>query len=294
MKRNCIVLATILCTLMLAWRGNAQDSSPSKNQPPQDEGPRERLLSLDFGGGTAADYVAAVRKVAPDANIVVMADVSSISMPPVQLKNVDVRSALRVLNSIPQDQPGRHIEVNVATDHAVHTISARFLTTSSVDRDSTVMDISGLLEGQTKPADVLTAIETALQMLQGEYQPAQIKFHEATGLLIARGHPEQIGTIQRVVQQLNEKNARLRRRAEEADNAKADASKVTELAGQLEQSRRQMDDFARQGAEWKTKFDVMQAELERARNELQARERAIADLQRQVNELTMERNQKKP
>jgi chromosome segregation ATPase len=182
----------------------------------------------------------------------------------------------------------------VATDHTIHTINARILTINSADRDSTVMDISGLLEGQTKPADVLTAFETALEMLKGEYQPAQIRFHEATGLLIARGHPEQIGTIQRVVQQLNEKAARLHRRAEEADNAHADASKVTELAAQLDQSRRQMEDLARQGAEWKTKFDVMQAELERARNELQARERAIADLQRQVNELTMERNQKKP
>ena len=316
MKRNCIVLATILAALMLAWPGHAQDK-PQPTAPAEETSPNsapEKLLNLDFPGGSAADYVSAIRKTAADANIIVISDISSVPFPAVQLRNVDIQSALNVLNSIHQAQSGRAVEVRVGADmpptrnkpgsmeRPVFTVSAQFGGLADGARDSVVLDISDILSpvnnapasSQTAAADVLTAIETASQMLQGEFQPAQIKFHEATGLLIARGHPEQIGTIQRVVQQLQSKRERMRQRAREADAAKAEAQQLGELTRERDQMRNELENLARQSAEWKTKFDVMQSELEQARKALQDREHDILMLQRQVQDVARERDQKKP
>jgi hypothetical protein len=82
-------------------------------QPAADHADGPATLSLTFDGGTAMEFIAALRKATPDANIVVLGDMQRISMLPVQLTSVDVWSALRLLEQLPQAQGDLSVKVQV-------------------------------------------------------------------------------------------------------------------------------------------------------------------------------------
>jgi hypothetical protein len=67
-----------------------------------------------------------------------------------------------------------------------------------------VWTISELLGEEMKAQDVLTAIQTAVDLTSGQFWVAEIKFHEATGLIIAQGHVQQMHTIDQVIKRLRD------------------------------------------------------------------------------------------
>jgi len=207
--RNSLILSALLTLPTFA---QSDKPSPNDNRPVP---ARDQLVTMQFTGGTAAEFVEAVRQASSDANIVVLADLSQVSMPPVGLRNVDLGAALRVLQSLRSDSSDRHIAIHIleeqgtgqSDEQSVFTVSGDIQTRkrSAAPRDSLVLQMGDVLDEQVKAADMLTAIEAALAMLEPDFPAPQIKFHEATALLIARGQAEQMACIQLLVQQLRQR-----------------------------------------------------------------------------------------
>lgn len=230
MKHSRKYLAAIGIGLMFAIAAAAQDSKPAVANPPDNAETSEKLLTFEFKGGTADDYVSTVRKNAPDANIVVMGELSRINVPPIRLQSVSVWSALDVLQSTPADEQSglRGIDVQwkmsvpqtrgpvpsmrpVGGGGAPVYIVTAVTTNSGIvkaTRTMSVLEVNQMLESGIKAEDLLTAVEASLAMLKNEFEPADVRFHEQTGLLIVRGHPEQTNAVQSVVDQLSKRSKR--------------------------------------------------------------------------------------
>jgi len=240
------------------------------------------LLNLEFKGGTAAEYIESIRKTTDEVNLVVLTDLASVAVPAVTLKSVDPGTALSLLESLPETQGNRRVRIQVRKDQAtltgnaqegqwpVFTITAETSESRRSDaRDSLVLQVGDVLDEQVKAADMLTAIEAALSMLEPEFPAAQIKFHEATALLIARGHPEQMGCVQRVVQQLRERKAI----AEQAflpqlDRLKSIESNYLEAQKEISVFRNTMEFKDRQIRELTVSLDAQNEKVLQLSNEL--------------------------
>lgn len=272
MKKHMLIA---VCICGLAWTGIAasQDAESSKSQAPREQSTLEKPITLEFGGGTASQYVEAVRKASGDVNIVTMADLSDLSMPPVKLKSVAAYSALHLLEFIPREQPGRRVEVSVRPDGGIIAISSKVVLMDRQDaRESLVISVVDLLDAKIKSADLLTAIEAALDMLKGQYEAAQIRFHESTGLIIARGHSEQMAAIQRVVDELREQIARKRGPEEAGQRAEAAMKNLEEAKSQLDRMHEQLEVASRQAMESQTRAEMLERELAQAQQAAQERE----------------------
>jgi hypothetical protein len=70
--------------------------------------------------------------------------------------------------------------------------------------ESTVMSVADVLQGDITADDLLTAVNIAIEVVGRADEPADIKFHKETGLLIARGSIRQIVALRQVVVQLRE------------------------------------------------------------------------------------------
>jgi len=263
----------------------AQDDQPPPTNPgrratPAAPLPEPKPINLDFRGGTATEYINALRKATTDVNIVVMSDLSSIQVPPVTLKNVNPASAIDILRSIPQDQPGRHVEINFKEDRPkspeqlpVFTVSANIIANSvqgrRIGEQTTVASISDLLEGKLKAADLLTAVQTALEMLKNEAQPAQIRFHEETGLLIARGSDEQIAAITMVLRQIREKVERDRNRDQERQQQQNASTRAAQLEQELAKTKADLDAALRDVTEWRNRSMATEKQVDGLRDMLE-------------------------
>lgn len=231
-------------------------------------------LTLDFPGGNGAEYVAMLRKAAPDGNIVVLGDIDQIRIPAVRLHSVDLFSALKVLDSLPETQDGRNVDVKIQTIQQRSNQEPVFAVTAQVYRmpqqprptmpQTTVISMADLLGENLKPADALMAIDTALGLIRSEppVEPAQIKFHEQTGLLIARGTPEQVASIQEVIGQLRERAGTLETRLQRAtaerqaqERAHQDSNLVTAL-------RQTNDETTRALTQERTKAEILQKAMD--------------------------------
>ncbi len=272
----------------------------------REQAPAVATLDLEFLGGTALDYVNAIRKAEPSANIVVLGDLARFSMAAVKLKDVDVWSALRVLDQLPADQG--NIVAKVRLENVVdNPESPPVLAVTAEIKDrgpnpgmmqTTVISMADVLGDNLKPTDALAAIETALGLITEPSAPAQIKFHTETGLLIARGTPEQIESIRQVISQLRERAGTLEARAQNALAQRMSQEQMHMAADANSKARQQADMLTREVTEQRTKAELLQqtvedlrrqaavleTELRNAQAERDQLMRTIADLQSKVKE----------
>ena len=288
-----------------------EEAAPSNPRVEQQSAPdeTEELINVDFKGGSAADYVQAVRKAARNANIVVMNDISKVPMPETQLRNVTVWSAVQVLSSVPKEHRGQMIEMRVdrqthrpmtggrqigpqSPGEPVYVISARHGSdqlAAPTARDLSVMELSQIVGEATKADDVLSIVESALGMFKQEYDPADVRFHESTGVLIVRGHPEQVRAVEKVMIGLRERHARAIAESEPARKLEWAYSRIEELEMRLAQSEQLMRAEARDKIEWQTRGEVLGHELERTKAQLTDQ---IEMLQRELQKRSMESSSK--
>jgi hypothetical protein len=95
-------------------------------------------------------------------------------------------------------------------------------------------------------------------MLEDDSKPAKIQFHQETGLLIARGDPEQIECIRQVITQLREREVSLQMRAQSAAQTAAIRNAADRAAALTEEN----SGMARIIAEWRTKAGLLEGTLE--------------------------------
>jgi hypothetical protein len=224
----------------LVWCTNVSAQSPPPDQP------SEKVVSVAFGGGTLAEYVATLRGEVGTVNIVLSNDeVGSIRLPAINLESVTLDSAVGLLES--EVWPGdKHLWVHVEKLGAstgpkanpVYRISTHRQGGASVP-EVRVWSVAGLMTQGVAAEEVLTAVESSVELLAGEVPAAEVRFHDATGLVIARGHDEQLAAIDRVVDGL-------RRTVHERYEAKRDRGSeklVAELQDVLKQREMEVRDL---------------------------------------------------
>lgn len=226
-------------------RGDAERTSPFQSSG-------VAIISINFRGGTLAEYVAAVREAAgPDGtNVLFSQEAGSVSVPPVQLQSVSVRIALEVLEDVllPSDV-GRSLTVATHTDgeaapvysiqgaggHQPSLTITNVLSLNSICKpiwlNSTGSEI--FLSQDT----ALSAVETAVNLGSRGASAAEVRFHADSGLLMIVGTPDQVRTAELVLDQLRS-DVRERRQSAPAQMTQQQFQPLSISATKLAQAMR--------------------------------------------------------
>lgn len=225
--------------------GQPAPRGPSVTFPPGVQA--EPTLSVDFPGGTVADYVRAVQAAAADqigqaANVVLPAEAAQVKVPPITLRDVSVQTALEALTyTLAEGSPdrfdiepfGRSYPAAPAQAYAIRHFKASALQARALARGVPVLpsvavevfsirELSELADGEViisvdkstqvrglTPETILTSVEAALTLADIGGSPPELKFHQDSGLLIVRGSPQQLELVRGVLRELrNQVNQR--------------------------------------------------------------------------------------
>ncbi len=193
-------------------------------------------VNVDFPGGTMEAYVEALRaSSASPINVIFRNEAASLPVPKVKLRNVSVGTALEV--AVPQR--GAWVEMNddgSMTEYVrgIDMIDAHsptvpegyrpepafVINASQRVRDRggihgargakptriEIFSLGGAAEGPAQTRDLLHAVDLALDLDQSP-QKAEIKLHEDTMLLIARGTDAQIDAVNDVILRMQDNKA---------------------------------------------------------------------------------------
>jgi hypothetical protein len=181
------------------------------------------LVTLEFPGGSLAEYVEEVRRrLSAPANIVVSGPAEEVPMPPMALRAVHVQTALEIPTREGRTQigertyytalrtfPGRDGGTSVYAVVVQAQQPGRTAPPAASDaarageqmQHTEVFALRELLEARTKPETILSAVEAALG-LDRDGPEAALRFHEPSALLIVRGTSTQVAAVHRVMMEL--------------------------------------------------------------------------------------------
>lgn len=207
MNGNSIVIAFFLGGMTLGLPGALAQQSPTPAQGPPH--PTLPTMTLQFQGGSLSDYAKAIKEAAPAINIALLApEAKEIRVPPLKLDAVAYGPALELLQGDYRLEDGSEVHLKVGhlsgSPRDVTGASGLFkITTERTQKRKPpaqvrVWNISELIVPGNKAQDVLTAVETAVGLLE-EYEPAKIRYHAETNLILASGEEEQLRAIDRVI-----------------------------------------------------------------------------------------------
>jgi hypothetical protein len=218
-----------------------QDGSVEPGTPaPRSATDGTPVLNISFPGGSVAQFVDLLRKGAVDAgkqaNVLLKEGAGQVVLPPMNLSSVALSDALRVLHQYEYTDSSGPSRLELDSTRSGGGAPIFVLSTQSLVKGTTrefmvhVWNVSNLLKSEIKAEDILTAVEAALELAAEDGKQASIKFHEATGLIMARGDGGQISTIEQVVSELgqtamqHEQDLAMRRELERAAQAKTQAT----------------------------------------------------------------------
>jgi len=206
-------IRTVVLLATLAAPAASQEKPIAKPQAP------EQTISIEFRGGSLADYVAAVRAAGDSVNILLSPLASEVHLPSLVLKNVAVESALDAVTDIVRSDLGINVRRHRGnTGSPVYSVGVRQrprqpsqTTQGSSSRVVEVFSMSTLTDeladvpkgpGLTvKPETILSAIETGLGISQ-EKEKAVIRFHADSGLLFVQGSRAQQDIVRGVLSRM--------------------------------------------------------------------------------------------
>jgi len=172
------------------------------------------LISVDFPGGTITEYIDALAKAAGSVNVLISTEAADLSMPPVKLTKVSVSAAIDLVNGTRTDKNDRFVNLDVdhlrqyeANEQETFKINANRPNRgrpTEVKTLSRVWSIAHLIQdGVYNSKVVLEAVEMAIAVTKSTSK-VDIRFHEATGLLIASGSTSQLSAIENVLGELGQ------------------------------------------------------------------------------------------
>lgn len=259
-----IVAAVTACTLSL--------TAPAARAAP---GPDDRaVVDVDFPGGTIGEYVQRIHRQVPDANIIVQTEALELPMHPVRLRQVDIKLALGLLNQIRMQTDQGEVRVDYGVEHSdvgspVHQVVARVVSRGPrqhvSDNETTVLTVAEILDSGLTADDLLAALEVGLSLYGEQYEPLQIRFHEPTGIVVARGHSEQVSMLHELIASIGESAARRTEREQMEMRLMQAENRATGLAAELEQAAAQRDELRAERRELEVNVTMLREELARAR-----------------------------
>jgi hypothetical protein len=160
--------------------------------------PAPQTFDFSFPGGTMTQFAAAVNKAlaahwkeGARPNLIVPASSSSVELPPMELRAVDLKSLLDTVGRLLPRGP-----VWVPVGKSIWVLQ------NTADRRDTRVFYVGHLLAKFKVDDINTALTTAWDMA-AESKP-ELKYHKDTQLLIVRADHAQLEIAQNVLTQLRD------------------------------------------------------------------------------------------
>ncbi len=186
------------CAAPLFAQAPGQDGRQPTNSPP--------LFNLDFPGGELNAFLEAVRTAHPGANVVSPQDAASFPIPPMQLRNITLEAAMRLLEGTAELPDGREARIGIAPigvsgswDPAVRVKYEVSTRSRWGELQSSVWSLTETISSNRSADDVLGAVQVALATFPVE---STIRFHEPTSLLIVRGTEAQLQLVDKTLGQL--------------------------------------------------------------------------------------------
>ena len=212
-RKNLIVVLFALALTFLS-AGSTQAQNEGQATQAQNESSDTELISVDFPGGTITEYVNALAKAAGSVNVLISTEAADLSMPPVKLTKVSVSAAIDLVNGTRTDKNDRFVNLDVdhlrqyeANEQETFKINANRPSRgrpTEVKTLSRVWSIAHLIQdGVFNSKVVLDAVEMAIAVTKSTTK-VDIRFHEATGLLIASGSTSQLSAIENVLGELGQ------------------------------------------------------------------------------------------
>lgn len=211
-----VALAATLAPLAIA----DTPASPLDSLPPDvrrivdealaKQGQAIEAFSVTFEGGTVTQYLDAIRKAHPKANIIGAVGLDAYTVPSITLKGVTTKGALRPLEFVAQDAHGRIADLSVRMDDGVASVWLDTRESQAIFQDGETEALEAFVwnsktltaDGLVSVADITGAIETALSVFPGA--KPEVRIHEATGILAIRGTVVQLDTVREVIDQLGQ------------------------------------------------------------------------------------------
>ncbi len=259
-------------------------------------------LTLEFKGGTVAQYIAAIQSAAAASggvNIVSFADLSSLPMPEVRMKEVTFMTAMDLLSNVQwADDTGRQWALTVDWLGDAVAINRSDMGRAGVSEQRSEVWSIEQYQPAIAPEDILSSVEVALAMLDGK---ANVRYHADTGLLIVRGTVDQLNAVQRILKGLEDTKGsrnvaainRQQAALAEVDMAEAQARLTVAshehamLQSRLETTRKMrdagnLDDYAVQEAELQVakaegRMQQCEADIQRAQIKIKTLTEQIAN-----------------
>ncbi len=246
-------------------------------------------FDVSFEGGSAEDYVAAVRAASEHANIITMPGVEAFEMPPVTLTGVSIEGALAPLEfARPSDPAFAHmddVELDIEEDGNVFVIAPEEGWPPRQEVRQAVWSLAELIDaGGLTPEAALTAVESAVEAL-GTGEP-RIRFHPETRLLIVVAEEATLHLVDDVLDGLDESAEAAREREDEIRELDQEAA---ELRIELEHARRglrvareKLERFPESSRKDTSAYELEVSEHERMVGRLEAQ---LAHLTKRMEEL---------
>lgn len=195
-----------LTLALLAPQTGAQDQAQPATKTAKPK------VTINFSGGTLAEFLEEVRKSAKGTNILAAASTNQVEVPPLVVTNAGVLEILMSVANITSDAPDRLVRVDGSgTMYSVTVLSnqSRVGRTASQEDNRPELKSWSLVGLTSQPANlpegahlsmpaktILTAIETALAMMDTEQTAKpKIRYHEDSGLLFLLGTRDQLSVV---------------------------------------------------------------------------------------------------
>jgi hypothetical protein len=296
-----MILAAGLLAAPLTAQETAQPPRPSSTQPrpqtPPDRAPAPRI-NVEFPGGAVRDYVRAVREAAKPANVNVIApeSVLSATIDEISLRDVTIDTAVRAIEwaitprGVVAVQPIDTSTFGIIDNTPTWPIHPQAPNAAPAPKPQPMLQVLSLRDlvermpgdpedaPMTVPADVvLTAVRTAIESDPAGGEPAELKYHADSGLIIVRGTAQQVNAATSVLDRMQTDLRTRRNAAREAakaggnlDNLRAEVElsqvKLNLLEHSLSRAQMREGEAGPDGASsWRAAVDKARAELEEAR-----------------------------
>lgn len=154
------------------------------------------LYSLDFSGGTIAEYVSMIKDATAgkeQLNIVVTENARDYRLPPIQVQ-ASLEGAIGIIQGCSTDK--NLVDVDTDPTGEIYIVRVEY----EDPLKFTVDNIKELLQMVDKES-LLSAIEIGLEM-QGSGSAVTMKLHEETGLLFVKGPETSVEVVHQVIHEL--------------------------------------------------------------------------------------------
>jgi hypothetical protein len=200
--------ALLLSSLALALpRQLAAQEAPAA--PPQAAAtPADQMVTMQFPGGTLAEFVAAVRQAQPKANVVLATSAGGATVPPLLLKNAGIEQALEGAAMAAEADFEVRVKEFKGVGWPVYSIVAYERPAAAATAVGAVApkgpiqhvfalnELTGKQPFDVEPFSVATILGALKLAIEDERNPPNVRYHEDSGLLLVRGTREQLQVVE--------------------------------------------------------------------------------------------------